>query len=206
MKSERTFFEHLAQQFSPGWSISIDDQLPLSEIQLSSRSARLYLVNTSNDWIAASAFSANAFREIHEHARSNGFGGKGLHDAAGKLIMSLGSAQAAGPETLETCMEVVAAAIAESKAFEVQSKQPGTNVIAGHWIYISYRGHDASLTSRPVFLKAKEPGFLDPDTLRSVVRQVIAIDAQKSTQVSIALKKAGGAIFHPAYEVKKAAV
>ena len=120
-------------------------------------------------------------------------------DAAGQAIAQLSRRQAGAADAeLQQGFQLVAAALTGTQTF----KAVPPDRRAGHWLYLAYRGHDASTICRPVFFSAHESGFCAPEVLTQMARQVIAHDLRPGTSVSDQLRKADGEIIAPGYRVK----
>jgi hypothetical protein len=199
MSNEHRFFESCAAAASPDWSIKLDTKLQPGQIDLASRTVRLYLVDTSSDWTAAGAFAPSGFAQAASAARAVGLRGSALADAAGQMIGSLGKADLHDAQALERCLQLVAAALTATRTYELMLSQQKS--LAGHWVYIAYRGHDASITCRPVYFSGHEIGFVSTTDLANIVRQIVSQDLRTpGGSVSQMLKKAGGAILASCYK------
>lgn len=199
MSKEHRFFESCAAAISPDWCVLLNDQMPLGQLDLASRTVRVYLVDTSTGWVTAGAFTPASFGLAADAARSAGLQGDDLADAAGARLGQLGQAAPVGGTEVDRCLQLVAAALANTWTFQLmkaQSKGP-----AGHWVYLAYRGHDASITCRPIYFGTHEAGFAPAGALADLVRQVVKQDTQTpASNVAQMLKKAGGAILADAYK------
>jgi hypothetical protein len=135
-----------------------------------------------------------------EEARRNvaaaGLNPTAVLDAAGQAIAQLSRRQAgAGDAELQQGFQLVAAALTGTPTF----KAVPPDRRAGHWLYLAYRGNDASTICRPVFFSAHESGFCAPEVLTQMARQVIAHDLRPGTSVADQLRQAGGALIAPGY-------
>lgn len=198
MTNEQSFFQHLAGLSSPGWDVRLSDQLHAPGIDLAGRSVRLYLVDTSTGWTAAGAFAPPGFALAAGAAKALGLQGTGLADAAGQALGHVGRSQAGQDQRLEQALQLAAAALSCTQTFKiVAAKGDG---LGGHWVYMGYRGHDASMTCRPLFFSNHEPGFVAPEALASMLRQVVQQDLAPGSSVARLLKKAGGVLLAPAFK------
>lgn len=196
MKQEKTFFETMAGTLSPGWTVKLQSHLQLGQMDLGRFQVRLYLVDTSNGWTAAAAMAPGGFEEARRNVAAAGLTPTAVLDAAGQAIAQLSQRQAgAGDAELQQGFQLVAAVLTGTQTFKAVPPERR----AGHWLYLAYRGHDASTICRPVFFGAQEAGFCSPEVLNQMARQVIAHDLRPGTSVSDQLKKAGGAIIEPEY-------
>ncbi len=138
------------------------------------------------------------FEEARRNVAAAGLTPTSVLDAAGQAIAQLSRRQAgAGDAELQQGFQLVAAALTSTQTFKAVPPDRRN----GHWLYLAYRGHDASTICRPVFFGAQETGFCAPDVLTQMARQVIAHDLRPGTSVSDQLRKAGGAIIAPGYRV-----
>jgi hypothetical protein len=123
---------------------------------------RLYLVETSNGWAAAAAMAPGGFEEARRNVAAAGLNPTAVLDAAGQAIAQLSRRQAgAGDAEMQQGFQLVAAALTGTQTF----KAVPADRRAGHWLYLAYRGHDASTICRPVFFGAQEAGFCAPEGL-----------------------------------------
>lgn len=199
MKAEHHFFQSLAGLASPGWDVHLNEQLSAGQIDLASRTVRLYLVDTSSGWTAAGAFAPAGFALAADAAKARGLQGSKLADAAGVALGHLGREQPSAGQHLETGLQLAAAALANTQTFQlVTAKGRG---LAGHWVYMGYRGHDGSMTCRPLYFNAIEPGFVQSAALDGMVRQIVRQDLAPGSSVAKLLRKAGGALVSPIYKL-----
>ena len=198
MKQEKTFFETMTGALSPGWTVKLQSHLQPGQMDLGRFQVRLYLVDTSNGWTAAAAMAPEGFDEARRNVVAAGLAPTAVLDAAGQAIAQLSRRQAgAGDAELQQGFQLVAAALTGTQTFKAVPPERR----AGHWLYLAYRGHDASTICRPVFFGAQEAGFCSPEVLTQMARQVIPHDMRPATSVSDTLRKAGGAIIAPGYRV-----
>jgi hypothetical protein len=198
VKQEKSFFETLTGALSPGWAVKLQSHLQPGQMDLGRFQVRLYLVDTSNGWTAAAAMAPEGFEEASRNVATAGLNLTAVLDAAGQAIAQLSRRQAgAGDAELQQGFQLVAAALTGTQTF----KAVPPDRRAGHWLYLAYRGHDASTICRPVFFGSQEAGFCSPEVLTQMARQVIAHDLRPGTSVSDTLKMAGGAIIAPGYRV-----
>lgn len=157
---------------------------------------RLYLVDTRNGWTAAAGMTPEDFEAARQHTNATGMTLTKVLDSAGQAIAHLSRREAvAGDAEMRQGFQLVAAALTGTQTF----KAVPPDRRAGHWLYLAYRGRDASTTCRPVFFSAQEAGFCPLEVLTRMVRQVNAHDLQPGTAVADSLRKAGGAIIAPGY-------
>lgn len=196
MKHEKAFVASMAQQLSPGWSVQLQPHLQPGQIDLGRYQTRIYLIDTSNSWTAAAAMAPESFEDACLCAASAKLSQTMLLDAAGQAVarQSQRQAEADDPE-LTACFQLVTAALTGTQTY--QTVKP--HGLAGHWLYLAYRGHDASITCRPMYFSAREPGFCLPETLTQMARQVIAHDLRPGTHVADTLRRASGAVIAPTY-------
>jgi hypothetical protein len=198
MTNEHRFFERLAGLASPAWDVQLSDKLHAPGLDLAGRSVRLYLVDTSTSWTAAGAFAPAGFALAADAAKASGLQGSKLADAAGQALGQLGRTQPGPGDHLEKGLQLAAAALTNTQTFQlVTGKGRG---LAGHWVYMAYRGHDASITCRPLYFNAHEMGFVPPEALYSMVRQVVRQDLAPGSSVAKLLKRAGGALLAPMFK------
>lgn len=196
MTHEKAFFTGMVQQLSPGWSVQLQPHLEPGQIDLGRYQARIYLIDTSNGWTAAAAMAPESFEEARRNATKAMLSQTKLLDAAGQAIAQQSRRQAEADDTeLTACFQLVAAVLTGTQTYQTV-KLSG---LAGHWLYLAYRGHDASITCRPMYFSATERGFCSPAVLEQVMRQVIAHDLRPGTHVADTLRRAGGAMIAPAY-------
>ena len=194
MKQEKTFFETMAGALSPGWTVKLQSHLQPGQMDLGRYQARLYLVDSSNGWTAAAAMAPEGFAEASRSVAAAGMTPIAVLDAAGQAIAQLSRRQVgAGDAELQQGFQLVAAALTSTQTFKAVPPDRRN----GHWLYLAYRGHDASTICRPVFFGAPEAGFCSPEVLTQMARQVIAHDLRPGTSVAEMLHKAGGALIAP---------
>lgn len=196
MKHENAFFTRLIEQLSPGWNVQLQPHLEPGRLDLGRYQARIYLIDTSSGWTAAAAMAPESFEEARRSAAKAKLSQTRLLDAAGQAVahQSRRQAEADDPE-LTACFQLVAAALTGTQTFQAVK----ANGLAGHWLYLAYRGHDASITCRPMYFSAAEPGFCSPETLEQITRQIIAHDLRPGSNVANTLRQSGGAVIAPAY-------
>jgi hypothetical protein len=199
VKQEKIFFEKLAGAISPGWTVSLSSQaVQPGTMGLGCAEVRLYLVDTSNGWTVAGSMAEEGFDQAREAVLSAGLDTTDLLDAAGQAIADMSRRQAkADDEELHRVFCLVAAALTGTQTFQAVPKHKRH----GHWLYLAYRGYDASTVCRPLFFGDSEAGFCSPEVLTQVARQVIAHDLREGTMVSKALRRAGGALIAADYRV-----
>lgn len=198
MTNEHRFFEQLAGLASPAWDVRLSDKLHAPGLDLAGRSVRLYLVDTSTNWTAAGAFAPAGFALAADAAKASGLHGADLADAAGQALSHLGKTQPGPGDHLEKALQLAAAALTNTQTFQlVTGKGRG---LAGHWVYMAYRGRDASITCRPLYFNGLEAGFVAPEVLAGMLRQVVRQDLAPGSSVAKLLKKAGGALLDPAFK------
>ncbi len=196
MKQEKTFFETMAGALSPGWTVKLQRHLQPGQMDLGRYQVRLYLVDSSNGWTAAAAMAPEGFAEASQNVAAAGLTSTAVLDAAGEAIAQLSRRQAgAGNDELKQGFQLVAAALTSTQTFKAVPPDRRN----GHWLYLAYRGHDASTICRPVFFGAPEAGFCSPEVLTQMARQVIAHDLRPGTSVADQLRRAGGALIAPGY-------
>lgn len=196
MKHEKAFFTRLIERLSPGWNVQLQPHLEPGQMNLGRYQARIYLIDTSSGWTAAAAMAPESFEEARRSATRAMLSQTKLLDAAGQAVahQSRRQAEADDPE-LTACFQLVAAALTGTQTYQTVK----LNGLAGHWLYLAYRGHDASITCRPMYFSATEAGFCRPAVLEQVARQVIAHDLRPGTHVAETLRRSGGAVIAPAY-------
>ena len=201
MKQEKTFFETMAGVLSPGWTVKLQSHLQPGQMDLGRFQVRRYLVDSSNSWTAATAMAPEGFAEASRNVAAAGLTSTAVLDAAGQTIAQLSRCQAsAGDAELQQGFQLVAAALTSTQTFKAVPPDRRN----GHWLYLAYRGHDASTICRPVFFGAPEAGFCSPEVLTQMARQVIAHDLRPGTSVADQLRKAGGALIAPELSSKMA--
>lgn len=194
VKQEKTFFETMAGVLSPGWTVKLQSHLQPGQMDLGRFQVRLYLIDSSNSWTAAAAMAPEGFAEASRNVAAAGLTSTAVLDAAGQTIAQLSRCQAgAGDAELQQGFQLVAAALTSTQTFKAVRPDRRN----GHWLYLAYRGHDASTICRPVFFGAPEAGFYSPEVLTQMARQVIAHDLRPGTPVANQLRKAGGALIAP---------
>lgn len=202
MVQEQSFFSRCLEQLSPGWSITLDPAAQPGSLDLAGRTARLYLIDSSTSWTTAGAFAPAVFAVAAAAATAAALRGSSLADAAGQMLSRLSSAGATSGADVSRCLQLVAAALANTQTFAmVQAQGAG---LAGHWVYLAYRAHDASVICRPLFFRSgaacDSAGFAPPHMLMSLVRQAVAHDTRApSSAVGKLLRRSGGAILAPAF-------
>ena len=194
MKQEKACFETIAGALSPGWTVKLQSHLQPGQMDLRRFQVRLYLVDSSNGWTAAAAMAPEGFDEASRNVAAAGLSPAAVLDAAGQSIAQLSRRQAGAADAeLQQGFQLVAAALTGTQTFKAVPLERR----AGHWLYLAYRCHDASIICRPVCFGAQEAGFCPPAVLTQVARQVIAHDLRQGTSVADQLRKAGGAIIAP---------
>jgi hypothetical protein len=197
MKAERSFFESLAETASPGWTVRLEAHMEPGGMALAAMGVRLYLVDTSSGWVGAGALSAWDFEVAHLAARELRRKRIRVEDMAGQQLGSLGASrpEAGAPELMQTInLAVLAISLTESY------KKVLPLGLDGHWFYIGYRGHDASMVCRPVFVMGQPGQFMPEGEITGLVRQVVAMDlGNPASSVSIQLKGAGGPLLASMY-------
>lgn len=195
MKNEKAFFEAAMGQASPGWTLKLAPGLTPGQMDLARFNARIYLVDTSSDWVAAGAAEVQAFDLAAAAAKSAKTSAHELNDALGQGIAALArngfaDAQAEQGATIKT-MQLALAALTHSKTFELVKPRG----LAGHWLYLAYRCLDASIVTRPMYFNGNEAGFVTGETLAGITRSLIKQDlANLGGAVAKQLKKGGGAM------------
>jgi hypothetical protein len=195
MNTEKHFFKNMANLASPDWEITLNAEP--GQINLPDQSVRLYLLDTSTGWTVAGAMPPKAFGQAIKQAKAAGLTGSKLLSAADGCMAAASRGQLAhdAPEVLRA-LQVVTAALTVTKAYDMVKPD-----FAGHWVYLAYRGLDASITCRPAFFRAHVPGFVPVESLHQFARLVVAQDlANKAGQVSTMLKRAGGFIIAPMFK------
>jgi hypothetical protein len=198
MKTERAFFERLANLGQADWTVKLQPHMVPGQMDLASYTARVYLVDTSTGWTAAGALQPSGFAAVARAQKDAGLTPDQVNDLAGQTISRLGRDQpgADAPEVAQA-IQLTAAALAGTQTFK--TVQP--TGLDGHWIYIGYRMLDASTICRPGFFRTGAPGFADPDAITQFVRQVVAHDLGNAKSVTgQMLKRAGGAILAPQFK------
>lgn len=198
MKKEHAFFESLANLGQGDWAVKLQPHMVPGQMDLTSYTARVYLVDTSTGWAAAGALQPSGFAAVVKAQRNAGLSLDQVMDMAGQAITQLGREQpgADAPEVAQA-IQLTAAALAGTQTFKTV-KPSGLD---GHWLYIGYRMLDASTICRPGFFRTGEPGFADPAAITHYVRQVVAHDLGNTKSVTgQMLKRAGGAILAPQYK------
>lgn len=198
MKTERAFFERLANLGQADWTVKLQPHMVPGQMDLASYTARVYLVDTSTGWTAAGALQPSGFAAVARAQKDAGLTPDQVNDLAGQTISRLGRDQpgADAPEVAQA-IQLTAAALAGTQTFK--TVQP--TGLDGHWIYIGYRMLDASTICRPGFFRTGAPGFANPDAITQFVRQVVAHDLGNAKSVTgQMLKRAGGAILAPQFK------
>ena len=195
MKNEKAFFESAMNHASPGWTLKLAPEMTPGQLDLARFGVRIYLVDTSSDWVAAGAAEVQAFDLAAAAAKSAKTTADELNTALGRGIAELArngfaDAQAEQGATIKA-MQVALAALTHSKTFELVKPRG----LAGHWVYLAYRCLDASIVTRPTYFNRMEPGFVTPQVLASFTRSVIQQDlANGNSSVARQVKKGGGAM------------
>lgn len=198
MKTERAFFEHLANVGQADWTVKLQPHMAPGQMDLASYTARVYLVDTSTGWTVAGALQPSGFAAVTRAQKDAGLTPDQVNDIAGQAISRLGRDQpgADAPEVAQA-IQLTAAALAGTQTF----KTVEPTGLDGHWIYIGYRMLDASTICRPGFFRTGAPGFADPNAITHYVRQVLAHDlGSAKSMTGQMLKRAGGAILAPQYK------
>ena len=192
MKAQRSFFEQIGTSVSPGWSVRLAQDLQPGNFEIFTHSVRLYLIDTSSGWVGAGGLTEESFMLVHEQAQEMQRRRKPVASMAGQLLARLGASrpEAGAPELVEG-LAMAALAMTLTTCFK-KVRHVGCR---GHWLYIGYRGHDASMVCRPVFLFAQDPLFMATDSLMQTVREVVRMDLENPFgSVSLELKRAGGSV------------
>jgi hypothetical protein len=190
VKQEKVFFENMAGTLSPGWTIKLaarpDGPQALPGQALFDRQQQRL--------DSPAAMAPEGYEEASRNVAAAGLTPTAVLDAAGQAIAQLSRRQAgAGDAELQQGFQLVAAALTSTQTFKAVPPDRRN----GHWLYLAYRGHDASTICRPVFFGAPETGFCSPEVLTQMARQVIAHDLRPGTSVADQLHKAGGALIAP---------
>lgn len=161
---------------------------------------RVYVVDTSTEWMAAAAMERTAFEISKSQAKAIGMSPLDVADAAGQSISRLGKIQPTADDPyVVSCIQLTVAAISHTSTFQlVQPKG-----VDGHWLYLTYRMMDASTVARPVYLNPPaQSGFLSAAMLRAVIQKVVAQDTrQENAVVYQELRHGGGALIAPAFKL-----
>lgn len=198
MTNEKAFFEAALGQASPGWTLKLAPELTPGQMDLGRFDVRVYLVDTSSDWVAAGAAEVQAFDLAADAAKSTRTSAEDLKTALGQGIAALArqdftDAQAEQGATIRA-LQLALGALTQSKTFELVKPRG----LAGHWVYLAYRCLDQSIVTRPMYFNSNEPGFVSSEALASITRSLIKQDlANASGAVAKQLKKGGGAMLAP---------
>lgn len=84
---EQKFFEALIGFSSPGWNIKLQNHLQPGQMDLGSMRVRVYVVDTSTEWMAAAAMERTAFEISKSQAKAIGMSPLDVADADRKSVV-----------------------------------------------------------------------------------------------------------------------
>ncbi len=197
MSHERRFWEDLAAAVNPGWDFSLSDDVVPGEGLLSTYRVYIYTVDTSTVWTMEGATTEQGMERAHATLSLRKEAIPGLLSAAGEQVLACGQDSAArASKPAQQAVTLALLALTETQTY-VAAKQT-TGSLEGHWLYLVYRLKDGAALSRPAFIRSKRTGFLAPDALLHLVRQVVAMDtAQTIGTVTTQIALGGGAVIDP---------
>ncbi|OUM04512.1 hypothetical protein [Variovorax sp. JS1663] len=189
---ERSFWKAvgaLAQEPRPNWGLDLHaGRQPLAT------DAFVYLVDTSNVWIAAAAISPAQLVAVRDEVE----GGDG-HELRARAAVAMASASQAvqpkegsmaSPETLQAFAAGLRA-IAAAPGFIATAEQ-SPELDNYHWILLLYRRVDGEVVAGFGYVDEPIPGMLDRETLVEFVGNMVEMDLTEDTSVGVAVREHGG--------------
>lgn len=190
---ERSFWKAvgaLAQEHRPNWGLDLHaGRQPLAS------DAFVYLVDTSNLWIAAAAMSPVQLVAVKDEVE-----GGDSHELRALAAVAMASASQAAqpkegsmasPETLQAFAAGLRA-IAAAPGFITTAEQ-SPDLDNHHWILLLYRLVDGEVLAGFGYVNDPIPGMLDRQTLIEFVGSMVEMDLEPGALVGEAAAAHGGA-------------
>lgn len=189
---ERSFWKAvgaMAQEARPNWGLDLHaGRQPLAT------DAFVYLVDTSNLWVAAAAISPVQLVAVKDEIE--GSESPELRALAAVAMASASQAaqqkegSMASPETLQAFAAGMRA-IAAAPGFKATAEQ-SPELDNHHWILLLYRLADGEVLAGFGYVDDPIPGMLDRETLVEFVANMVEMDLEAGAVVHAALRQAGG--------------
>lgn len=192
MNAERNFWETVLAAANPTWNVQADPSLlPGSYSQ---HDVRVYVVDATSGWMSAGCVSTQEMARVatfvsardEERVRIAAEAPGFIHDlACRKPQPTVGE--------VEQVISMALFALTQTQTFS--QVQAINGKLGGHWLYLVYRLRDDTVVGRPVFIFGKhQPGFLDTDTIKTSVKQILRADRDSNRSVAEMVRQGGGQV------------
>lgn len=174
-------------EVSPNWGLDLNPGRGARSVE-----AFVYLIDTSNLWLASAAIPFAELGKRHDERAADASGNEPAHAAAAIADASSTGDPTASPETLLAFAASVRA-IATSPVFEAAQQQECPMLENHHWMLLLYRLANGESIASVGHVDEPYAGMLDRATLLECVERLVEADLGSTrSAVSQAAKRAAG--------------